>query len=81
MAIKQPLTSGCSSQEWGWKREKYAAIKEQLEGKRLQVCYDGLLWARWEHGTPKMITTFARLGSVISMGPCSKSSAAVMPFL
>ena len=46
----------------GRKREKYAAIEEQLEGKGFQVCCDGLLWARWEHGTPKTITYFARLG-------------------
>ena len=27
----------------GRKREKYAAIKEQLEGKGFQVCYDGFI--------------------------------------
>ena len=50
-----------------------------MKGKGSRCVTTVLLWACWEHGTPKTITYFMRLGSVISTGPCSKSSAAVMP--
>ena len=37
-----------------------------------------LLWVCWERGTPITITYYVKLGSVVSTGPCSKSSAAVI---
>ena len=56
-------------------------LRNSLKGKGSRCVAMVLLWARWERGTPKTITYFVRLGMVVSTGPCSKSSAAVMPFL